>query len=82
MAGGFYLVQEAPDHAQYYKLGEEIVVWSEPGDFTEKALFYSRHERAVARIREAGQKRVLGEHTWQHRFGRLFAKLRSLGRMS
>jgi spore maturation protein CgeB len=81
MAGGFYLVQEAPDHSQYYKLGEEIVVWSEPGDFTEKALFYSRHERAAARIREAGQKRVLGEHTWQHRFDRLFARLRSIGRM-
>lgn len=82
MAGGFYLVQEAPDHAQYYKIGEEIVAWSETGDFIDKILFYSRNERAAARIREAGQKRVLGEHTWQHRFDRLFASLRSLGRMS
>ena len=65
MAGGFYLVQEAPDHAQYYKLGEEIVAWSEPGDFVEKAVFYSRNARATARIREAGQKRVLAEHTWK-----------------
>jgi spore maturation protein CgeB len=81
MAGGFYLVQEAPDHAQYYKLGEEIVAWSEPGDFVEKVVFYSRNARATARIREAGQKRVLVEHTWQHRFDRLFARLRSLGRM-
>lgn len=81
MAGGFYLVQEAPDHAQYYKLGEEIVVWSEPGDFIDKVLFYSRNERAASRIREAGQKRVLKEHTWQHRFDRLFVRLRSLGRM-
>jgi len=82
MAGGFYLVQEAPDHSQYYKLGEEIVSWSEPGDFTEKVLFYSRNERAATRIREAGQKRVLGEHTWQHRFNRLFANLRSQGKLS
>ena len=81
MAGGFYLVQEAPDHAQYYKLGEEIVVWSEPGDFIDKVLFYLRNERAASRIREAGQKRVLKEHTWQHRFDRLFVRLRSLGRM-
>ena len=82
MAGGFYLVQEAPDHAQYYKLGEEIVTWSEPSDFLEKVVFYSRNERAAARIREAGQKRVLGEHTWQHRFDRLFALLRSQGKMA
>jgi len=81
MAGGFYLVQEAPDHAQYYKIGEEIVSWSEPGDFIEKVLFYLRNERAAARIREAGQKRVLGEHTWQHRFDRLFARLRAQGKM-
>jgi spore maturation protein CgeB len=74
-------VQEAPDHAQYYKLGEEIVSWSEPGDFVDKVLFYTRNAGAAARIREAGQKRVLGEHTWQHRFDRLFARLRSQGMM-
>ena len=82
MAGGFYLVQEAPDHAQYYKLGEEIVTWSEPGDFLEKVLFYSRNERAAARVREAGQQRALRDHTWQHRFDRLFSHLRSQGRMA
>jgi spore maturation protein CgeB len=81
MSGGFYLVQEAPDHAQYYKLGEEIVSWSEPGDFVEKVLFYTRNPGAAARIREAGQKRVLVEHTWRHRFDRLFARLRSQGMM-
>jgi spore maturation protein CgeB len=81
MAGGFYLVQEAPDHSQYYKIGEEIVVWSEPGDFIDKVLFYLRNDRAAVRIREAGQKRVLGEHTWQHRFNHLFARLRSLGKL-
>lgn len=81
MAGGFYLVQEAPDHSQYFKIGEEIVTWSEPGDFVDKALFYSRNERAAGRIREAGQKRVLGEHTWRHRFDRLFARLQYLGKM-
>ena len=82
MAGGFYLVQHAPDHSQYYKIGEEIVAWTEPGDFIEKVLFYSRNEKAASRIREAGQKRVLGEHTWRHRFDRLFTRLRSQGNMS
>ena len=76
MAGGFYLVQEAPDHSQYYNLGIEIVTWSEPGDFIEKALFYSRNPQVAEKVREAGQKRALGEHTWQHRFDRLFDHVR------
>lgn len=82
MAGGLYLVQEAPDHGHYYKIGEEIIVWSEPGEFVEKVLFYSRNERANERIREAAQRRVLKEHTWQHRFDALFAQLRAQGAMS
>ncbi|MDN5940311.1 MAG: glycosyltransferase [Nitrospira sp.] len=82
MAGGFYLVQEAPDHSQYYKIGEEIVTWSEPGDFVEKVLFYARNEPAAARIRQAGQRRVLNEHTWQHRFDKLFCRLRALGKVT
>jgi hypothetical protein len=77
MSGGLYVVQEAPDHEQYYKIGEEIITWSEPEEFIDKVLFYSRHEQASARIREAGQKRVLKDHTWQHRFDRLFDRLRS-----
>ena len=82
MAGGFYLVQEAPDHSQYYKLGKEIVTWSEPGDFIEKALFYSRNPQVAEKVREAGQKRALGEHTWQHRFDRLFEQVRLQGRLA
>lgn len=78
MSGGFYLTQEAPDHRDYYKIGEEIETWSEPGEFVEKVAFYSRHEKAAERIREAGQKRALECHTWRHRFDRLFQRLRSL----
>lgn len=80
MAGGFYLTQEAPDHAQYYKLGEEIVTWSEPAEFIEKVQYYVRNTQAALKIAEAGQKRVLAEHTWRHRFDRLFDQLRTMGK--
>jgi hypothetical protein len=82
LAGGLYVVQEAPDHAHYFKIGEEIVTWSEPADFVEKVRFYVRNEKAASRIRDAGQRRALTEHTWQHRFDRLFATLRSMGRLA
>ncbi|MDH4185902.1 MAG: glycosyltransferase, partial [Nitrospira sp.] len=82
MAGGFYLVQEAPDHREYYEIGEEIVTWSEPGEFVEKMLFYARNTHSAERIRLAGQRRVLREHTWGHRFDRLFKRLRSIGKLA
>jgi spore maturation protein CgeB len=72
MSGGFYLVQRAPDHEEYYRLGREIETWSEPGELVEKALFYSRHPREAERIREAGHARVFECHTWRHRFDDLF----------
>ena len=75
MAGGFYLTQEAPDHHHYYKIGEEIDTWSEPGELVEKLAFYSKNLRATERIREAGAKRALECHTWEHRFDRLFKRL-------
>ncbi|MDH4187146.1 MAG: glycosyltransferase, partial [Nitrospira sp.] len=75
MAGGFYLVQEAPDHQTYYKSGEEIETWSEPDELIDKLIFYSRNVRPAERIREAGQKRALTSHTWQHRFDHLIKKL-------
>lgn len=82
MAGGFYLVQEAPDHAEYYKLGEEIETWSEPEELIQKISFYSRNVAAAERIREAGHRRALECHTWQHRFDRLFHRLRERGLLS
>lgn len=77
MAGGFYLVQEAPDHAEYFHIGEEIVTWRESGELIEKARYYMRHSNVTDRIRRAGQRRVLEHHTWQHRFDALFAQIES-----
>ena len=82
MSGGFYLVQEAPDHREYYVIGKEIETWSAPEELVDKVKFYSRNEEAARRIREAGQKRALESHTWRHRFDRLFVRLRSVGRLS
>jgi hypothetical protein len=74
MSGGFYLVQRAPDHDEYYRLGREIETWSGPEELVEKALFYSRRPKEAERIREAGHARVLECHTWQHRFDSLFGQ--------
>jgi spore maturation protein CgeB len=74
MSGGFYLVQQAPDHGDYYRLGREIETWSQPDELIDKALFYASHPKEAERIREAGHARVLECHTWKHRFDRLFQR--------
>jgi hypothetical protein len=76
MSGGFYLVQEAPDHGQYYKIGEEIETWSEPEELIDKLRYFSTHSQASERVREAGLRRALMSHTWRHRFDNLFKRIR------
>jgi spore maturation protein CgeB len=76
MSGGFYLVQEAPGHADYYKIGQEIETWKNADELADKLSFYTKNTAAASRIREAGKTRALASHTWQHRFDDLFEKLR------
>jgi spore maturation protein CgeB len=75
MSGGFYLVQETPDHQEYYDLGTEIETWSEPTELIDKLGFYSRNPEAAEKIRQAGQRRAVTCHTWKHRFDRLLERL-------
>lgn len=82
MSGGFYLVQEAPDHVAYYKVGVEVETWSDPEELTDKLAFYLRNPAAAERIRIAGNKRALASHTWQHRFDRLFSRLRVMKQLN
>lgn len=82
MSGGFYLVQEAQDHAAYYKVGVEVETWSDPEELTDKLAFYLRNPAAAERIRAAGNKRALASHTWQHRFDRLFGRLRAMKQLN
>ena len=81
MSGGFYLVQKAPGHDDYYKVGEEIETWSEAGELVDKVIYYSKNVASAERIREAGQRRALQSHTWRHRFDELFGRLKWSGRL-
>ncbi len=82
MSGGFYLVQEAPNHGDHYKIGSEIETWSHPDELVDKVSFYLKNEAAAERIREAGERRALACHTWRHRFDRLFQRLRIMNRLN
>jgi spore maturation protein CgeB len=78
MSGGFYLVQQAPGHEEYYDIGKEIETWTSSDELIDKLSYYRTHEAAARRIREGGRKRALASHTWQHRFDAMFEYLRTV----
>ena len=75
LAGGFYLVEEAPEHRELFDIGREIVTWQSTGELIEKARYYLGHESECRAIAAAGQRRALRDHTWAKRFRDLFRTL-------
>lgn len=75
MAGGFYLVEEAPDYAALFTPGVEVETWRNPAELVDKIRYYLAHEDARRAIAEAGRLRAWRDHSWQQRFAVLFARL-------
>ena len=75
LAGGFYLVEKAPDHEALFELGKEIETWTSFGELVEKARYFLDHDVERQAIAAAGQRRALKDHTWRARFETLFSEL-------
>lgn len=75
MAGGFYLVENAPDYDQLFKPGIEVETWSNPGELQEKIHYYLEHPAKREAIARAGAERARAEHSWNARFAMLFKEL-------
>src|SRR5262249_41029699 len=75
LAGGFYLVEEAPDHRELFDVGHEIVTWQSTEELIDKSRYYLAHESERREIAAAGRRRALRDHTWAKRFGDLFHTL-------
>ena len=66
--GGFQLTSAVDDLESYFVPGEEVVVFSSKAEMVDQARRYLADEPARAAIAEAGHRRVLAEHTYEHRF--------------
>jgi hypothetical protein len=75
LAGGFYLVEEAPDYADLFVPGKEVETWRTPAELADKVRYYLTHENERRAIAEAGRRRAMADHTWRHRFEMLFDTL-------
>ncbi|MBI3675207.1 MAG: glycosyltransferase family 1 protein [Proteobacteria bacterium] len=75
MAGGFYLVEEAPGYDEHFIPGREVETWRTQAELEDKIRYYLQHEDERTMIAEAGRRRALAQHTWAHRFEMLFRVL-------
>ena len=72
MSGAFYLVEQMEELEDFFRIGQEIVCYTDPGDLVAKCAYYLAHDEERERIRAAGHARALRDHTWQRRFNDVF----------
>jgi spore maturation protein CgeB len=73
--GGFLLTERVPHLERYFELGEEVAVFDGTDDLLEQVVHWLEHEDERRRVADAGYRRVLAEHTYDHRFAAIFAEL-------
>jgi spore maturation protein CgeB len=73
--GGFLLTERVPHLERYFELGEEVAVFDGTDDLLEQIRYWLEHEQHRSRVAQAGYRRVMSEHTYDHRFAAIFAEL-------
>jgi glycosyltransferase involved in cell wall biosynthesis len=66
--GACILVQDFSEIHGYFEPGKEIVTYTSEADAIEKAHNLCRNSRMARQIGRAARRRVLREHSWEHRW--------------
>jgi spore maturation protein CgeB len=66
-AGGFLLTESAPSLEKFYLPGQEIVIFDGLDDLAAKVEHYLKSPEQRDAIAQAGFKRTMTEHTYEHR---------------
>lgn len=74
-AGALLLTEAAPNLADIFEPGREVVTYDGPEDLVEKARHYLEHDDERRTIAAAGQARTLREHTYAQRVRELLPLL-------
>jgi spore maturation protein CgeB len=74
-SGGFLLTERVPHLEKYFELGREVAVYDEPAELPEAVGYWLANEEERAAVAEAGYRRVMTEHTYDHRFREIFARM-------
>lgn len=71
-SGGFLLTDKVPHLEDYFELDREIGVFGSTDELVERVGWWLAHPEERAAVAEAGYRRVLAEHTYDHRFQQIF----------
>jgi spore maturation protein CgeB len=71
--GGFLLTERVPHLERYLEPDVEVGVFDGPDDLAERVAYWLDHDDERQRVADAGYRRVLAEHTYDHRFAAIFA---------
>jgi spore maturation protein CgeB len=74
-SGGFLLTERLPHLDEYFELGREVAVFDSPEELVEQVGYWLAHPDERGAVAEAGYHRVLAEHTYDHRFARIFESM-------
>jgi spore maturation protein CgeB len=70
--GGFLLTETVPYLEDFYLPGKEIGVFEGGNDLVEQVRYWMARPDERAAVAEAGHRRTLAEHTYDHRFEAIF----------
>jgi spore maturation protein CgeB len=74
-SGGFLLTDRVPHLEDYFDLEREIGVFDSSDELVERVGWWLEHPAERAAVAEAGYRRVLAEHTYDHRFAEIFTTI-------
>jgi spore maturation protein CgeB len=72
MCRSCYLTGYSEEIAELYALGREIDTYRDKLELVDKSRFYLANPDVAEKLREAGYRRALADHTWKRRFEELF----------
>lgn len=75
MCASFYMVEYMPELEEFFDVGKEIVCYTDPDDLADKCRYYLQHDAERERIRLAGHRRAINDHSWQKRFETVFKQI-------
>ncbi len=73
--GGFELTQRVPHLERYFDLEREISVYDDTDGLIEQARHWMDRPGERSAIAAAGYRRVMAEHTYDHRFEEIFSTM-------
>ncbi len=72
LMGPMYLTEKNDKIPEFYKIGEEIILYENNEDLLSKIKYYLSHDEERESIGRRGKERALRDHTWEQRVRYIF----------